>query len=63
MDWKQIVGGFVLLIAIYLLVQNATNTNQVLTGLSGAVTNETAALQGRSSTAAGSISTIVVPTG
>lgn len=62
MDWKQIVGGFVLLIAIYLLVQNATNTNQVLTGLSNAATNETAALQGRSNGINGT-STIIVPTG
>lgn len=47
MDAKQIVGGFVLLIAIFLLLKDAKGTNTVITGLSGGITNTVLALQGR----------------
>ncbi len=61
MDGKQIVALFFLAIIIYLLVANASGSNTVIGGLGSALTNETAALQGRS--ASNGISTIIVPTG
>lgn len=43
----DIFGIFFILILVFLLVNNAKGSSQVISALSGAVTNTTSVLQGR----------------
>lgn len=47
MNWKEVVAGMVMLILIYLLVNNASGTSKVIESGSGGLTETIKALQGR----------------
>jgi hypothetical protein len=47
MNAKEIIGGFVLLIFVFLILNKGDASNKIIQGLGGAITNLTKALQGR----------------
>lgn len=47
MDWKQVVGGFVLLVMAFILVNNGSDSNKIIASLADAASKETKTLQGR----------------
>lgn len=47
MNYKDAIGGMIMLILVYLLVANSDKTSKVISTLGSQLTKQTEALQGR----------------